>query len=147
MIKEKTEANGNNGMFYVKTLGIVFNTKTRKILIGRREEDPHVKNLTWSFPGGRTKQDIEIEEGVEEIIKEKTGLNVKSLGCISSGFARIPNENKNLLLLYYLCELLNGEEKPSSKFKELKWVSPEELENYFTTTFDPRIKEYILNLR
>jgi hypothetical protein len=33
------------------------------------------------------------------------------------------------------------------EFTELKWVFPEELEKYFTTSFDPRLKEYIMNLK
>ena len=31
--------------------------------------------------------------------------------------------------------------------KELKWVSPEDLEKHFTTSFSPVLKEYIMNLK
>ena len=34
-------------------LAIIYDPKTNKILIGRRENDPHIKQLTWGFPGGR----------------------------------------------------------------------------------------------
>jgi plasmid replication initiation protein len=62
-------------------------------------------------------------------------------------FARIPEEREELLLVYYLCEKTGGKEKPGDDFTEFKWVAPEELEKYFTTSFHPNLKEYILNLK
>ena len=38
-------------------------------------------------------------------------------------------------------------EKEGEDFTEIKWVDPEELENYFTTSFHPSLKEYIINLK
>ncbi|MCX6774860.1 MAG: hypothetical protein NTY99_02090 [DPANN group archaeon] len=37
-------ADFKRGAFLVNVLGIVYNPKTKKILIGRRENDPYVKN-------------------------------------------------------------------------------------------------------
>ena len=81
---------------------------------------------------------------LEKTIKKKIGLRVKNLGCV---FSRIFKENKQFLLMYYLCESIGGKEKPSKDLTELKWVKPEELEGYFTTSFDKRLKEYIMNLK
>ena len=130
--------------FYVNILGIVFNTKTRKILIGRRENDPYIKELSWCFPGGILDYGKDTEKTLKEKIKEKTGLKVESLGCI---FARAYPEKKDLLSVYFLCEVVGGNEKAGGKFVELKWVAPEELEKNFTTSFHPNLKEYILNLK
>lgn len=132
------------GSFYVNTLGIIFDTKTRMILIGRRENDPNTKELTWSFPGGSPEHGVDLEKGVEKAIKRKTGLDVKNLGCI---FSRIFKENKKFLLVYYLCEVIGGKERISDDLAELKWVKPEDLEKHFTTSFDKRLKEYIMNLK
>ena len=132
------------GVFLVSTLGIIFDTKTRKILIGRRESDPHIEKLRWCFPGGTPPYEEDLEESLEKSIKEKTGLNVKNLGCV---FSRIFEEKRSFLLMYYLCEVIDGKEKPAKDLVELKWVDPEELEGYFTTSFDPRLKEYILGLK
>lgn len=134
----------NRGVFLVNVLGIVFNPATRKILIGKRENDPHIKKLTWCFPGGRPDYKDELETYLKKEIKKKTGLNVESLGAV---FAKTYPEKKEFLSIYYLCEVISGKEKAGEKFVELKWVSPLEIEKYFTTSFHPKLKEYIMNLK
>ena len=130
--------------FDVVLLGIVYDPKKRMILIGRREKDPHIKNITWCFPGGKVKTEEEMEDILNNRIKSKTGLKVANLGSV---YSRIPPEKKDLLLIYFLCEVVGGKEKPLRDFVELKWVKPEEIENHFTTSFHPNLKEYILNLK
>ncbi len=132
------------GIFSVITLGIIFDTEKRKILLGRRENDPNIPKLSWAFPGGRPEYNEELEDAVIKKIKEKTGLDVENLGAI---FAKTYPEKRQFLSVYYLCEKISGKEKPGDDFKELKWVSPEEIEKYFTTSFHPKLKEYILNLK
>lgn len=134
----------NRGIFLVNALGIVFDTKTRKILIGRRENDPYIKKLTWCFPGGRPKYREELEQGLKREIKKKTGLNVESLGAV---FAKTYPEKREFLTIYYLCEVIGGKEKAGEKFVEIKWVNPKELKKHFTTSFHPKLKEYIDNLK
>ena len=134
----------DRGVFLINTLGIIFDPKTKKILIGKRENDPYIKELGWCFPGGIPNYDEELEEALKKEIKNKTGLDVESLGAV---FAKIYPEKKEFLSIYYLCETLGGEEKAGEKFVELKWVNPEELEKYFTTSFHPKLKEYIINLK
>lgn len=130
--------------FKIIVLGIVFNPETRKILIGKRENDAYIKELTWSFPGGDINIGNEPEETLKDEIKKKTGLNVESLGAV---FARITDEKPEFMLIYYLCEVIGGKEKAGEKFKEIKWINPEEIEKYFTTSFHPKLKEYIMNLK
>ena len=134
----------DRGVFLVNVLGIVFNPGTKRILIGKREKDPYVPELGWGFPGGRPEYGEDLEESLKREIKKKTGLKVESLGAV---FARVPEEKNEFLLIYYLCEAIGGKEKAGEKFKEIKWVKPEELEKYFTTSFHPKLKEYIMNLK
>ncbi|MFA6023195.1 MAG: NUDIX hydrolase [Candidatus Pacearchaeota archaeon] len=142
-MKEKI-ADFGKGMFLVNTIGVVFDTKTRKILIGRKENDPHVPKLSWCFPGGGPKHNEDLENAVKREVKEETGLVVESLGPV---FARILPEHKSILLIYYLCEVVGGKEKMSDEFKELKWISVDEIEKYFTTSIDSKLKEYLENLK
>ncbi len=135
--------NFEKGVFLVNVLGIVFDTKTRKILIGRRENDPHIKELTWCFPGGTPDYNKELDTELKKEVKEKTGFTVENLGAI---FAKTYPEKKDFLSIYYLCEVIDGEMKVGGSFKELKWVNPKELQGYFATSFHPRLKEYIINL-
>lgn len=124
-------------------LAVIYDPKTKKILIGRRENDPHIKELSWCFPGGRLCEK-ELEECLKNKVKLKTGYEISNLGAI---FAKTYPEKKNLFATYYLCEVTGGEEKVGEDFVELKWVDPEELENLFTTSFHPNLKEYIINLK
>lgn len=132
------------GVFLSVIVGIIFDTKKRRILIGRRVNDTYIKELSWNFPGGIPNYGEDLEKFIERKIKEKTNLKVHSLGCI---FAREFEEENKILLLYYLCEVVGGKERPRDDLVELKWVNPKELETYFKTSFDKRLKEYILNLK
>ena len=100
--------------------------------------------LKWCFPGGRPSYGEDLEESFEKVIKKKTGLKVKSLGPV---FSRLFSEDDKLLIIYYLCEAIGGNLKIKGDFVEFKWVGAEELEDHFTTSFDPRLKEFIMNLR
>ena len=85
-----------------------------------------------------------MEDALKREIKKKTGLNVESLGAI---FAKTYPEKREFLSIYYLCEFVDGKEKQGEEFIELKWVKPEEIEKYFTTSFHPKLKEYIIDLK
>ena len=131
--------------FNIILLAIIFDPAKRKILIARRgNEDEDIKNLMWQFPEGRLRYGNDVDEILERKIKKKTGLDIKNLGAVSS---KIYPEKEDLLAIYFLCEVISGKEKPADDFVELKWVKPEELENYFTTSFHPHMKEYVLNLK
>lgn len=125
-------------------LGIMFDPKKRNILIIKRDNNSFVKELTWVFPGGKAVYNEELEKTLKKKIKEQTGFNVEILGNV---FTRIPPEKKEFLLIYYLCEVTDIEGKTAGKITELKWVGPEELEKYFTTSLHPNLKEYVLNLK
>lgn len=144
--KQKIKMNDTekNSKFIVIVLGIIFDPSKRKILIGKRIEDPDVKELTWAFPGGRPEYFEDLEEAVKREVREETNLDVESLGSV---FAKVYPEKKDLLAIYFMCESKGGIEKAGDDFTELKWVSPEELEKYFSTSFHPRLKEYIINLK
>ncbi len=144
MNSEKNWKEADKGVFLVNVLGIIFDSKTRKILIGRREKDPFMPKLTWCFPGGRPNYGEDLEHYLKLEIKEKTGVEVESLGVI---FAKTYPEKREFISIYYLCELTGGKEKAQGSFKEIKWVKPTDLEKHFTTSFHPKLKEYILNLK
>jgi len=104
----------DKGVFLANVLGLVYNPKTKKLLIGRRENDPYVKELSWSFPGGRPTYGKSLEASLVKEIKIKTGVKVKVRTII---LARIPKENKQFLLLYYLCETNQTKIKAGEKLK------------------------------
>ena len=129
--------------FQVIVIGIIFDPKERKILIGRREKDPILPQLSWCFMGGGLTDDGEMNRTLKEKIKEQTGLEVKNLGAI---FAKTYEEKRDIVGIYFLCEAVGGTMKRGGKMKELKWVKPSEIEKHFTTSFHPRLKEYLLHI-
>jgi len=133
----------DKGVFNIIVLGIIFDPKERKVLIGKRKKDTYIEKLTWCFPGGKPEYGEELEESIKREIKEETDLDVECLGPV---FAKTYPEKRDLIAVYYLCEMISGKEKPKHDFEEFKWVEPEKIEEYFQTSFHPNLKEYILNL-
>jgi len=130
--------------FEIVLLGVIFDPATRKILIGRRENDPHAPNLKWCFPAGRLKHGGSVDKVLKQKIKLKTGYDVKNLGTI---FVNTSPEKPNLFLIYFLCEVFKGEEQAGDDLVEVKWISPDELEDYRKRPLNTRLKEYIMSLK
>ncbi|MBU0959002.1 MAG: NUDIX domain-containing protein [Nanoarchaeota archaeon] len=124
-------------------LGIIFDPAEKKILIGKRENDPNLPNLSWCFPGGILKPGDEVDKTLKAHVKAKTGYDIKNLGAI---FSKIYDEKEDLLAVYFLTQVFAGEENPGGNLTELKWVSPTELETYFTTSFNKKLQQYLLDL-
>src|SRR3989344_8417953 len=122
-----------NGKFYVKIVGIIFNPKERKILIGRNKED---KN--YSFVDGELKYDEELNSGLKRVTKEKTGYDVSNLGSIFAGLRK-----KEELAIYFLCEIKNGKEIRGLKLEEIKWVKANEIENLINEEHPKKLKEIL----
>lgn len=133
----------DSGVFLLNVLGIVYNAKTRQILIGKREKDPYIKELSWCFPGGRPvyKEDLEIY--LKHNIKIKTGVDVEVKKVV---FAKTYPEKREFLSIYYYCEFIGGEEMAGEKFVELKWVKPSDVQKYFTTSLHPKLLDYLKSL-
>ncbi len=133
----------DKGVFLLNVLGIVYNPKTQKILIGKRENDPHIKELSWVFPGGRPDYKEDLEFYLKHEIKVKTGLDADVKKII---FAKTYPEKREFLAIYYLCEVIGGEEKAGEKFIDMKWIKPTEIQKYFTTSIHPILLKYLKNL-
>ena len=134
----------DRGVFVLNVLGIVRDKKTGKILVGRRQDDPFIKDLKWCFPGGRPAYEKDLEHYLKLEIKKKTNLDV---GVKDVLFARTVPEDRRFLNIYYLCEVAGGKEKAGEKFVETKWVNPAELKYLFTTSLDPRLLAIIESLK
>lgn len=134
----------NRGVFLVNVLGIVYNPKTKKILIGKREKDPYLKKLSWSFPGGRPAYKKDLECYLKLETKKKTSLNVKVEKIV---FAKTYPEKREFLTIYYLCKFIGGKERAGEKFVDTKWIKPREVKKYFTTSLHPNLLNYLKKLK
>lgn len=135
----------DRGVFLVNVLGIVYDPNKKQILIGRREKDPYIKELSWVFPGGRPgyEKEMELEDYLKREVKKKTNLDVKDFRIV---FSKTYPEKREFLSIYYFCVLGEGEARPGESFVELKWVNPTEVKNYFTTSLHPKVYEFLEKL-
>ena len=88
----------DKGVFLVNVLGIVYNTETKQILIGRRENDPYLKDLSWCFPGGRPGYQEDLEFYLKEQVKIKTNLEVAIKNVV---FAKTYPEKREFLSMNF----------------------------------------------
>ena len=130
----------NRGVFLLNVLAIVYDPETRQILIGRRENDPYLKELSWCFPGGRPAYEQDLEHYLKLEVNKKTGLNTEVEKII---FAKTYPEKREFLSIYYQCRVIGGQEKADEKFVEIKWIKPTDVQNYFTTSLHPKVLEYL----
>lgn len=131
------------GVFLVNLLAVVYDPQTKKILIGKREKDPHIPILSWGFPGGRPNYAKELDASLKYEIKIKTGLSVKVDRII---FARIHKENDQFMSIYYHCTPDGGTLQAGELFTEVKWVAPSEAKSFFSTHLHPRMEKYLSEL-
>ena len=125
--------------FKVVIVGILFNPKERKILIGKNIGEKH-----FSFLEGDLTYKEELDVGLKRVTTEKTGYIVHNLGTVYAANCLDSCDQK--LELYFLCEVTEGEEKPGKNVEELKWIKPSEAEDHLNTKIPTRLKEYIINL-
>ena len=132
-----------HGVYLVNVLALIYDSKRKQILIGRRENDPHFQELTWCFPGGRPFYGEDMEVALKRDVKAKTGYDIKVNKLI---FARAHPERKEFISLYYDCEVVGGQEKPGELLVELKWTKRTDALTHFTTSAHPKIIDYLKSL-
>ena len=124
--------------FSVKIIGIIFEPKSRMIMIGKNFRDKK-----FSFLEGDLKYDEELDVGLKRVAKEKTGYKIHNLGTV---YARNKLKKKNELHIYFLCEATEGKEKPGPKVEKLKWIKPKQIEKEIKEKLPARLREYIFGL-
>ena len=134
----------DKGIFLVNVLGIVYDKKSKKILIGKRENDPFTKELAWCFPGGRPAYGKSLEEALNDEVRKKASVEIRVKKIV---YARPFPEKKEFLLVYYYCEFKKGTAKAGDKITELKWVRPSEVKKYFTTSIADEVLDFLQKLK
>jgi ADP-ribose pyrophosphatase YjhB (NUDIX family) len=126
-------------MFYVRIVGWIFDTKNRKLLIGKNHGD---KN--YSFLEGDLHQDEELDKCLKRIIFEKTGYKTHNLGAI---YVENKLANPTKLKVHFLCEVAKGKLTPGNNVAELIWVEPKEIEKKLGVKLPSRLHEHLKNLQ
>jgi len=125
--------------FYVKLVGWIFDTSTRKILIGKNPGD---KN--YSFLESDLHQDEELDTCLKRMVTEKTGYQVHNLGSM---YAENKLQDPTKLKIHFLCEIAGGKMKPGKNVEEMIWIEPKEVENKLGVKLPSRLHATLMNLQ
>lgn len=105
----------------VVTAGVV--VRDGKVLVAKRKTGSHLEGL-WEFPGGKLEPNESPEECLARELKEELGVGVRIGKVQEVVYHRYPE--KNVLLLFFACELVDGEPQPLD-VEEMAWVKPSDL--------------------
>ncbi len=130
-------------------LAVVQNPNNEILIVCRTEKETGTNGaiLTWVFPGGEKRVDETNEQALKRIVMEETGYELSEVGKVIS-----EREHPEFpVYVYYVgCGLKDVVQviPPSDpEVKDPKWVKPEEIPNYFTTDYDPKVKETLKNIK
>jgi mutator protein MutT len=90
-----------------------------EILAAKRKRGSHLAGH-WEFPGGKVEPDESPEDCLVRELAEEIGVRVRVRGILEVVFHRYPE--KSVLLLFYRCDLLEGEPAPL-ECDEVRWVA------------------------
>ena len=129
--------------------GVVFHPDGRVLLILRGSEPLKGR---WSIPGGILDLGETMADGVRREVLEETGVEVE-VGPLITTFDRILRDEDgtvqyHYVLVDYLCEAA-GDSVPTaaSDAADARFVHPEELADYQTTSSLPLVIELALAMR
>jgi 8-oxo-dGTP diphosphatase len=112
------------------------------VLLTRRADGQHLAGM-WEFPGGKLEDGEPPEAAVVRECREECGIEVEVTGILDVTHHRYPE--KEVLLLFYRCELRAGEVQ-HLQVADHAWVAPSELDDYPLPPADERIVERIKSL-
>lgn len=130
---------GNKGKgafdMYIVTASVM--VKNGKVLIAQREAGSHME-YKWEFPGGKLESSETPEECIVREIREELDMGIDVVDIYK--VVKFKYDDKDILLLAYLCRLLEGEGK-TLECNDFRWVKREELDNYEFVPADRAIVE------
>jgi 8-oxo-dGTP diphosphatase len=95
-----------------------------RVLLGRRAVEPALG--AWDIPGGFLEPWEHPAECAVREVAEETGLQVR-LTQLLSVVVDTYQERVYTLNLYYLAEVVGGDEQPADDLAELRWFEPDAL--------------------
>jgi 8-oxo-dGTP diphosphatase len=111
-----------------------------RYLIAQRKKDSHL-GLKWEFPGGKLEVAEDPEKCLAREIKEELDITIEVIDIfevVSHSY-----EQKNILLLCYMCKLMEGTPKPVD-CNDFKWVALSEMPGFDFAEADRPVVEKLL---
>lgn len=128
-------------------LAVIVNKKGEILIGARKDKDAWVKNLSWGFPSGQMKS-LDFAGNLKERVKSKTNLEIRINSLISARVHPDAGFKKTqIVAFYFYCSPVNNTPpKPIKDIKELKWVKPEDVFKYFTTSTSDEVTKFLLSI-
>ena len=111
-----------------------------KVLIAQRQAGSHME-YRWEFPGGKLEPDETPEECIVREIKEELDIEIEVIDIYK--VVKFKYEEKDILLLCYLCKILKGEGK-TLECNDFRWVGRDGLANFDFVPADLPIVEKLM---
>jgi len=125
-------------MYIVTAAAII---RDGKVLIAQRQQGSHME-YKWEFPGGKLEPDETPEECIIREIKEEMDIDIEVDDIYK--VVKFKYEEKDILLLCYLCRILKGDGK-AIECNDFKWVTKDELPGFDFVPADLPIVEKLIN--
>lgn len=113
--------------------------KNNKVLLAQRHEDSK-HSLKWEFPGGKLEKGESPEHCIKREIKEELNLDIEIKDIFKVVFHGY--SDRDILLLCYLCNALEGEILPL-ECNDFKWVNINEISKFNIVEADVPVIEKI----
>lgn len=99
----------------------------------------------WEFPSGKVEPGESDEDALRRELRERVGVNVE-VG-LSTAHRSHRYEGYVVDLALYRASILPGEEPHPIRVADLRWVEPQELENYAFPPADQATTDLLLGLK
>jgi 8-oxo-dGTP diphosphatase len=106
------------------------------ILLTKRPSGAHLAGL-WEFPGGKVEPDEDPEQALVRECEEECALSVRVSDILDVAFHRYPE--KNVLLLFYDCDLVGPPSVEHLGVSDHVWCAPRDLDRYVLPPPDARV--------
>ena len=124
-------------------LAIVQNSEGKVLIVEKQKKETGKEGmiLSWSLPGGKVENNEGLEKAIEREVLEETGYKVEVVEQIS--FREHPQFP--VIIYYWKCEVVEkiADIKDIEEIKQALWVETEEIRNYITTDFDPKVAQLL----
>ena len=125
--------------FQVIGVGVVLN-EAGEVLIDQRLEGGLLGGM-WEFPGGKQEEGETIEACISRELREELAIEVMVCELLIS--VDHAYSHKKLRFVVHLCSWLSGEPQPLAS-QQVRWVRPEQLNDYPFPAANARIIEALL---
>ena len=134
----------------MKTLNVVgaviINNEGQILVAQRPYSEVSYKSYKWEFPGGKVEDNESPQDAVLREIREELDCEIIIINKLGDLEHLYPDFKLKMDL--FLCELKEGSEPKVLEHKQLKWISPDEIDTLDWLEADykilPLIKKHLL---